>query len=67
MPFYPAQCRGFPWTDADGDRYEYDVTICGEFQRRPELIAIQRRGPSSNGRSTAAQGSSGSEARAPSQ
>jgi hypothetical protein len=44
QPFYPAQCRGFPWTDADGDRYEYDVTICGAFAAQPELVAIQRRG-----------------------
>ena len=43
QPYYPAQCRGFPWTDADGERYEYDVTICGEFRARPELIEIQRR------------------------
>ena len=49
MPFYPAQCRGFPWTDADGARYEYDVTICGAFEARPELIAIQRRVPSVEG------------------
>jgi hypothetical protein len=49
MPFYPAQCRGFPWTDADGARYEYDVTICGAFEARPELIAIQRRVPSAEG------------------
>jgi hypothetical protein len=45
QPFYPAQCRGFPWTDADGARYEYDVTICGAFATQPELIAIQRRLP----------------------
>ena len=43
QPFYPAQCRGFPWTDADGARYEYDVGICGEFIAQPSLIAIQRR------------------------
>ena len=43
LPFYPAQCRGFPWTDADGARYEYDLDICGAFVERPELIAIQRR------------------------
>jgi hypothetical protein len=41
--FYPAQCRGFPWTDAEGARYEYDVTICGAFVDRPELIEIQSR------------------------
>ena len=45
QPFYPAQCRGFPWTDADGARYEYDVTICGAFAERPELVEIQRRLP----------------------
>jgi hypothetical protein len=44
QPFYPAQCRGFPWTDADGNRYEYDVTICGEFEARPDLVEVQRRG-----------------------
>jgi hypothetical protein len=42
-PYYPAVCRGFPWTDAEtGGRYEYDVTICGEFVARPELVALQR-------------------------
>lgn len=46
QPFYPTQCRGFPWTDGEGSRYEYDVTICGEFQAQPELIEIQRRVPS---------------------
>jgi hypothetical protein len=41
--YYPAVCRGFPWTDAEtGGRYEYDVTNCGEFVARPELVAIQR-------------------------
>ena len=49
QPFYPAQCRGFPWTDADGERYEYDITICGAFQLRPELVEIQRRGPGAAG------------------
>jgi hypothetical protein len=44
--YYPAVCRGFPWTDAEtGGRYEYDVTICGAFQTDPELIQIQRAGP----------------------
>jgi hypothetical protein len=44
--YYPAVCRGFPWVDAEtGGRYQYDVTICGEFQARPELITIQRAGP----------------------
>jgi hypothetical protein len=42
-PYYPAVCRGFPWTDAEtGGRYEYDVTICGAFEARGELIEIQR-------------------------
>lgn len=42
-PYYPAVCRGFPWTDAEtGGRYEYDITICGEFEARPELVEIQR-------------------------
>jgi hypothetical protein len=41
--YYPATCRGFPWTDSEtGGPYEYDVTICGEFERRPELIQLQR-------------------------
>lgn len=44
--YYPAVCRGFPWTDAEtGGRYEFDISICGEFEVRPELIAIQRAGP----------------------
>jgi hypothetical protein len=46
-PYYPATCRSFPWTDTDGDRYEYDVTICGAFAENPELVAIQRALPSS--------------------
>jgi hypothetical protein len=41
-PYYPAQCRGFPWTDAEGWRYEYDVDICGAFIEQPELVEIQR-------------------------
>jgi hypothetical protein len=41
--FYPALCRFFPWVDAEsGGRYEYDVTICGALEARPELVAIQR-------------------------
>jgi hypothetical protein len=41
--YYPAQCRCFPWTDPlTGGRYEYDVTICGEWAARPELIELQR-------------------------
>ena len=31
--------------DVYGDRYEYDLTICGEFVARPELVEIQRRLP----------------------
>jgi hypothetical protein len=42
-PYYPAVCRGFPWTDAEtGGPYEYDRTICPEFLTRPELVAIVR-------------------------
>src|SRR6476620_2464314 len=47
-PYYPAVCRGFPWTDAEtGGPYEYDRTICPEFLTRPELIQLV--GPPSNG------------------
>ncbi len=39
--YYPAVCAGFPWTDAEtGGPYQWDRTICGEFVRRPELLAI---------------------------
>jgi hypothetical protein len=39
--YYPAVCRGFPWTDAEtGGRYEYDIMICGAFEAQPELIAL---------------------------
>jgi hypothetical protein len=42
--YYPAVCRGFPWTDAEtGGPYEYDRTICPEFVIRPELTQIGRR------------------------
>lgn len=42
--FYPAVCRGFPWTDAEtGGPYEFDQTICPEFPPRVELVAIGRR------------------------
>ncbi len=42
-PYYPTLCAGFPWIDAEtGERYEYDVHICGEFDKRPELVEIQR-------------------------
>src|SRR6266550_4528264 len=45
QPYYPAVCRGFPWDDPDAEsRYEYDVTICGAFEARPELIELQRAG-----------------------
>ena len=40
--YYPSMCRGFPWTDDEGDRYEYDVMICGEFAARPQLVQLQR-------------------------
>jgi hypothetical protein len=44
--FYPATCRGFPWTNGvTGEPYEYDVTICGAFEASPELVAIQLAGP----------------------
>lgn len=43
--YYPTTCLGFPWVDGDtGERYEYDVTICGELHARPELIELQRAG-----------------------
>jgi hypothetical protein len=43
QPYYPSVCRGFPWTDAEtGEPYEYDVTICGEFEAKPELVELQR-------------------------
>lgn len=42
LPYYPAVCRGFPWTDAEtGGPYEFDRTICPEFKHRPELLQIQ--------------------------
>ena len=41
--YYPAVCRGFPWTDAEtGGPYEYDRTICPEFIVRPELTQLGR-------------------------
>ena len=44
--YYPAVCAGFPWTDAEtGGPYEFDVEICGEFVRNPELVALQRAAP----------------------
>jgi len=42
-PYYPAVCRGFPWTDAEtGGPYEYDQSICPEFLRQPELVQLGR-------------------------
>jgi Fe-S-cluster containining protein len=42
-PYYPAVCRGFPWTDAEtGGPYEYDQTICPEFVLHPEYLALGR-------------------------
>ena len=43
MPFYPAVCRGFPWTDSEGAPYEYDTTICGAIDAHPQLVTLQRR------------------------
>ena len=41
--YYPAVCRGFPWTDAEtGGPYEFDRTICPEFVARPELVSLGR-------------------------
>ena len=41
--YYPLLCSGFPWIDAEtGERYEYDITICGEFVAREELVQLQR-------------------------
>jgi hypothetical protein len=41
--YYPAVCRGFPWTDpATGGPYEYDTTICGSIAENPELIVLER-------------------------
>lgn len=45
-PYYPTTCRGFPWTDDTGDRYEFDVSICGEFEKNPQLVEIQLAIPS---------------------
>ena len=39
--YYPAVCRGFPWTDAEtGGPYQYDQTICPEFVGRPALVQL---------------------------
>jgi hypothetical protein len=49
--YYPAQCRGFPWYDAEsGERYPYDVTICGAFASSPELVVLQRAIPPASSR-----------------
>ncbi len=43
MPYYPHVCRTFPWTDAEhGGPYEFDQTICPEFELNPELTQIGR-------------------------
>jgi hypothetical protein len=40
-PYYPVVCGGFPFIDADtGGPYEFDRTICPEFERRPELQLV---------------------------
>ena len=40
-PYYPVVCGGFPFVDADtGGPYEFDRTICPEFERRPELQLV---------------------------
>jgi len=42
-PYYPTTCQGFPWTDAENSGpYEYDITICGALEARPELIELRR-------------------------
>jgi hypothetical protein len=42
--YYPAVCRGFPWTDAEtGGPYEFDVSICGELEAQPHLVQLARR------------------------
>jgi hypothetical protein len=41
--YFPAVCRGFPWTEGDGvSPYRYDRTICPEFAARPELVELGR-------------------------
>lgn len=41
--YYPAVCRGFPWTDSEtGGPYEFDRTICPEFELRPQLLQLHR-------------------------
>lgn len=47
--YYPRVCAGFPWLDAEtGGRYEYDISICGQFDLSPELVAIHRAIPRSS-------------------
>ena len=42
-PYYPSICGGFPWIDVEtGERYEFDISICGAFEEQPELVQIQR-------------------------
>lgn len=42
-PYYPKLCGSFPWIDGEhAGRYEHDLTICGEFVARPELVELQR-------------------------
>ena len=31
-PYYPAVCKGFPWTNAEGGPYEGDCSICPEIR-----------------------------------
>ena len=42
QPFYPSLCRGFPWTNGDGEPYEYDIDICGALADQ-QLVTIQPR------------------------
>lgn len=49
-PQYPAVCRGFPWIDAEhGGAYEFDQTICPEFEVKPELVQLTRERGMGNG------------------
>jgi Fe-S-cluster containining protein len=42
-PCFPVVCRGFPWADGEtGEAYEFDQTICPEFEGSPELVKIGR-------------------------
>lgn len=47
QPYYPEICRGFPWLDAYGGRYQYEVTICGAFEAHPDLVELHRAIPAS--------------------